>query len=229
MVVKRALSALSKIGIIIAIAVAFIFGLGGTIYLSLRSPEVKVPDVKGKDRMTAESALDGAGLHMRVRATRFSPDAQPDTIIDQSPQKDQVIKVGQTVAVVIARGAKEGESAPPPTGNNNTEKKPETGKATPNQNTRETWETSNQNENQNKPKANKNANNRNANNSNNANNGNRNANNRNANNGNVNNRNVNTSEPNVNRSVGNSNANKRPAPVPTTPPFVPSRPPGTTP
>ncbi len=231
MVVKRALSALSKIGIIIAIAVAFILGLGGTIYLSLRSPEVKVPDVKGKDRMTAESALDGAGLHMRVRATRFSPDAQPDTIIDQSPQKDQVIKVGQTVAVVLARGAKEGESAPTVTGNNNTEKKPETNKGTPNQNTRDAWETSNQNENQNKPKSNKNANNRNANNSNNANNGNsnRNANNRNASNGNANNRNVNTSAPNVNRSADNVNANKRPAPVPTTPPFVPSRPPGTTP
>lgn len=236
MVVKRALSALSKIGIIIAIAVAFIFGLGGTIYLSLRSPEVKVPDVKGKDRTTAETALDDAGLHMRVRATRFSPDARPDTIIDQSPQKDQIIKVGQTVAVVLARGAKEGESATPATSdnknNNNTEKKPETDNATPNQNTRDVWETSSQNENQNKPKANKNANNRNANNSNNANNANnnnRNANNRNASNGNANNRNVNTSRPDANPGAGNVNANKRPTPMPTTPPFVPSRPPGTTP
>jgi hypothetical protein len=232
MVVKRALSALSKIGIIIAIAVAFIFGLGGTIYLSLRSPEVKVPDIKGKDRMTAESALDGAGLHMRVRATRFSPDAQPDTIIDQSPPKDQIIKVGQTVAVVLARGAKEGESATPATGNaNTTEKKPETDNGTPNQNTREPWETSSQNENQNKPKSNKNANNRNANNSNNANNGNvnRNANNRNANNGNANSRNVNTSEPGTSPGAVNSNATRRPTPAPSTPPFVPSRPPGTTP
>lgn len=231
MVVKRALSALSKVGIVIAIAVAFIFGLGGTIYLSLRSPEVKVPDIKGKDRMTAESALDNAGLHMRVRATRFSPDAQPDTIIDQSPQKDQIIKVGQTVAVVLARGAKEGEHAAPANGDT-AEKKPETDKGTTNQNTRDVWETSSQNENQNKPKSNKNANNRNANNSNNANNannGNRNANNRNAGNGNTSNPNVNTGTPGANPGAGNSNANRRPAPVPTTPPFVPSRPPGTTP
>jgi beta-lactam-binding protein with PASTA domain len=231
MVVKRALSALSKIGIIIAIAVAFIFGLGGTIYLSLRSPEVKVPDVKGQNRATAESALDDKGLHMRVRATRFSPDAQPDTILDQSPQKDEIIKVGQTVAVVVSRGAKEGEHAASTSGVD-AEKKTETGNAASNQNTRETWETSteNENQNQNKPKTNKNANNKNANNSNNANNanGNRNANNRNAAGGNANNRNVNTAEPNVNRSAGNSNANKRPT-VPTTPPFVPSRPPGTTP
>lgn len=231
MVVKRALSALSKIGIIIAIAVAFIFGLGGTIYLSLHSPEVKVPDVKGQNRATAETALDDAGLHMRVRATRFSSDAQPDTILDQSPQKDEIIKVGQTVAVVVSRGAKEGEHATSTSGGN-TEKKPETGNAAANQNTREAWETGNQNENenQNKPKTNKNANNKNANNSNNANNANsnRNANNRNANGGNANNRNVNTTAPNVNPGAGNSNANKRP-PVTTTPPFVPSRPPGTTP
>ena len=68
MVAKRALSALSKIGVIIAIAVAFVFGLGGTVYLSLRSPEVKVPDVKGKDRTTAESALDDLGLVPALRA-----------------------------------------------------------------------------------------------------------------------------------------------------------------
>lgn len=231
MVVKRALSALSKIGIIIAIAVAFIVGLGGTIYLSLRSPEVKVPDVKGKNRTLAESALDGAGLHMRVRATRFSADQQPDTILDQSPQKDEIIKVGQTVAVVVARGAKEGEHATSSANSNSTETKPESDQSAANQNTRETWETSSsQNENQNKPKSNKNANNKNANNSNNANNGNsganRNANNRNAGNGNAGNPNVNTSVPNANRSADNVNANKRP-PVTTTPPFVPSRPPGT--
>src|SRR5215210_8820547 len=135
MVAKRALSALSKIGIVIAIAVAFIFGLAGTVYLSLRSPEVKVPDVKGKDRVTAEAALDDAGLHMKVRATRFSPDAKPDTILDQLPEKDKVIKVGQTVAVVVARGAKEGESAlPGVAAGGGEDKKPEAGKASENQN-----------------------------------------------------------------------------------------------
>jgi PASTA domain len=221
MVAKRALSALRKIGIIIVIAVAFIFGLGGTVYLSLRSPEVKVPDVKGKDRMTAESALDDLGLHMKVRATRFSPDAKPDTILDQLPQKDEVIKVGQTVAVVLARAPKEGEHAPAaPT--DAEEKKPENGNgaSAQNQNT-DTSQTAatNQNGNQNKPKKPKNANNKNANNSNNANSGNRNA-----ANSNAGNRNASGDAPNANRGSDNDNAPKRPTPLPTTPPFVPSRP-----
>lgn len=221
MVAKRALSALRKVGIIIAIAVAFVFGLGGTVYLSLRSPEVKVPDVKGKDRMTAESALDDLGLHMKVRATRFSPEARPDTILDQLPQKDEVIKVGQTVAVVLARAPKEGEHAPEtPAGAE--DKKPENGNGAgaqnQNSNTGSTAAT-NQNGNQNKPKKPKNSNNKNANNSNNANSGNRNA-----ANSNAGNRNVNTSTPNANRSSENDNPTKRPTPLPTTPPFVPSRP-----
>jgi hypothetical protein len=231
MLAKRALSALSKIGIIIAIAVAFVFGLAGTVYLSLRSPEVKVPDVKGKDRVTAETALDDAGLHMRVRATRFSPEARPDTILDQSPQKDEVIKVGQTVAVVLARGAKEGESAAAPAPATPEEKKPEADKKADNQNTSTASSANNQNENQNKPKRNKNANNQNANNSNAPANRNGNANARNANEGSANNRNANTGARNANADRGNNgNTNKR-APVistpstPTTPPFVPSSPP----
>ncbi|HEV2914638.1 MAG TPA: PASTA domain-containing protein [Pyrinomonadaceae bacterium] len=229
MLAKRALSALSKIGIIIAIAVAFIFGLAGTVYLSLRSPEVKVPDVKGKDRVTAESALDDAGLHMRVRATRFSPEARPDTILDQSPQKDEVIKVGQTVAVIVARGAKEGESAQtaPSTGGSE-DKRPEGEAASANQNASQGSTASNQNENQNKPKRPKNTNNRNANNSNAVGLRNGNANARNTNDGNANNRNANTGARNANVDRSPSgNSNKR-APVistPSTPPFVPSGPP----
>lgn len=230
MVAKRALSALSKIGIILAIAVAFLFGLAGTVYLSLRSPEVKVPDLEGKDRMTAEAALDDAGLNMKVRATRFSPDAKPDTILDQLPEKDEVIKVGQTVAVVVARGPKEGESAATASGGGGAEeKKPDADKASENQNA--SGNTSATNQNENKPKKPRNANNKNANNSNNSNNGNanRNANNRNANAGNANNRNANTGNRNgdANRNAGNTNANRR-VPVistPSTPPLVPSGPP----
>ncbi|HYE66341.1 MAG TPA: PASTA domain-containing protein, partial [Pyrinomonadaceae bacterium] len=101
--VKRALSALGKIGIILAIAVAFVVGLTGTIYLSLRSPGVKVPDVVGKDYITGESALNDAGLYIRRRATRASADAQPNIILDQSPRAGEIIKAGQTVAVVVSR------------------------------------------------------------------------------------------------------------------------------
>jgi predicted RNA-binding protein with RPS1 domain len=222
---KQTLQALGKVGIVLAVGIAFLSGLAGTVYLSLRSAEVKVPEVVGKDRMAAEAALNDAGLHLRQRGTRYSAEAQPNTILDQLPKAGEVIKVGQTVAVVLSRAAaKEGESSMPL---NTGEKQPEAEKPKENVNDNKTTTANNQNENlnQNKEKRNRNKNTNNSNNANNANANNRNANN--ANNRNVNaspntnadNHNVNT---NSNRSPDNSNTNKR-APVNiSTPPFNPS-------
>jgi hypothetical protein len=68
-----------SIAIVIAIAVVFLFGVATTVYLSLRSPEVKVPDVVGKDRFEAEKILADADLKFRVRA--------PDPAIKQNPTR----------------------------------------------------------------------------------------------------------------------------------------------
>ena len=216
----RALSAFGKVGIVLSIIILFLFGFMGTVYLSLRTSEVKVPDVLGKDRYTAETLLNGVGLNIRIKSTRPSAE-KPDTILSQLPEAGQIVKAGIPVAVEISRAPKEGESVPSST----EESKPqEETKPADNANANQT-STANQNQNQNKPKnknANKNSNNansRNANNSNknNANNANsaRNANNANANRttSNSNNRNA-TTTPNTNR--GNTNANKR-APATTTP------------
>ena len=104
-----ALSALRRLGIVIAIAITFLFGLATTVYLSLRSPEVKVPDVVGKDRFEAENILGEAGLNYRVRATRPSNQQKADTVLFQVPRAGEVVKAGQTVAMDISRTAKEGE------------------------------------------------------------------------------------------------------------------------
>jgi hypothetical protein len=95
---------------VIAIAVVFLFGVATTVYLSLRSPEVKVPDVVGKDRLEAEKILEEADLKYRVRASRPSNQAKPDTVVFQLPRAGEVVKTGQTVAMDISRPAKAGES-----------------------------------------------------------------------------------------------------------------------
>lgn len=226
----RALSALGKVGIVLSIIVIFLFGFVGTVYLSLRTSEVKVPDVLGKDRNAAETMLNDVGLSIRVRGTRPSVEKKPDTILSQLPEAGQVVKAGIPVAVEVSRVPKEGEGVP----STAEETQQNANKPADNSNTNQATATNqNQNQNQNKPKSkNKNSNNansKNANNSNKANNSNnangaRNANNANANrNTNNGNRNANTT-PNANRSNQNANkpnankpnANKRP-PV-TTPP-----------
>ena len=228
----RVVSIFRSITIVIAIVVVFLFGVATTVYLSLRSPETKVPDVVGKNRFDAEKILEEANLNFRVRAYRPSNQAQPDTVLFQLPRAGEVVKAGQTVAMDVSRPAKEGESpetvtpVDEPSENRNTN-------APANANENKPRRPRNQNENANGNKngnTNANANakpaNANANKPANANaNANRGANaNANANrpNANVSNANV-TPRPNVNRSNQtntntrtNSNENRRPvAPRPT--------------
>jgi beta-lactam-binding protein with PASTA domain len=174
-----ALSALRRLGIAIAIAVVFLFGLATTVYLSLRSPEVTVPEVVGKDRFEAERILGDAGLNFRVRATRPSSELKADTVLFQLPRPGEVVKAGQTVAMDISRSTKEGESsvvvAPEKTEDTNknesvnanantNENKPKRNKNT-NKNDNENVNSANRNANSNRA-ANKNANTGNSNNGN---------------------------------------------------------------
>ena len=108
----RILSAFGKLGIVALIAVAFAFGLLTTIYISLRSPNIQVPDVSGKTYFDGEKVLSKSGLDIRERAKRFKPDVPPGVILDQSPHAGETVKEGQTVAVVVSRAPKEGEQPP---------------------------------------------------------------------------------------------------------------------
>jgi len=176
---------------VIAIAIIFVFGLATTVFLSLRSPEVKVPDVIGKDRFEAERVLGDAGLNFRVRATRPSNEVSANTVLFQLPRGGEVVKAGQTVAMDISRGVKEGESSEAVV----PEKSPEEKPANSNDNNAN---------NDNKPKRKKDTNkNANANDNANA------------------NRNVNANRlPNANRVTNNGNANRVPNVNSSRPPFV---------
>ena len=222
---RLALSAAGKVGIVLAVIAAFIVGMLVTVYLSLHTAEVKVPDVLGKDRLTAENMLGEAGLKLRVRGQRASAE-RPDTVLSQLPEAGQIVKVGIPVAVEVSRMPKEGESVPV-----KEEPKQESEKPAENSNSNQSTTATNQNQNQNRSQRNRNrnannANSKNANNSNNANNANANRGpnaNRNANANtqrNTNNRNANTA-PNANRTPSNQNANRR-APAATPPPARPA-------
>ena len=207
-----ALSVLRRIGIVIAIAIVFVFGLATTVYLSLRSPEVKVPDVVGKDRFEAERVLGAAGLNFRVRATRPSSQVNADTVLFQLPRGGEIVKAGQTVAMDISRQAKEGESSQVVAPEKSPEEKPSnlnTNEATANENKPKRNKNTNKNENDNanansnRASVNKNANVGNANRSTNVNSGKPPVN---------DNANTNRIVPNVNRN-SNQNTNVRPATV----------------
>ena len=194
-----ALSVLRRLIIVIAIAIVFVLGLATTVILSLRSPEVKVPDVLGKERSEAERVLGEAGLNFRVRKTRPSSQTKADTVLFQVPSGGEVVKVGQTVAMDISRPAEEGEASDVAAPEKSPEEKPtNTNEATlANENKPKRPRNTNKNANDNE-NANSNALNRNGN-------ANRAATtNRNSNNGNTN-RTLNT---NSNRPAINANSNR---------------------
>jgi chemotaxis protein histidine kinase CheA len=156
---QRALPSLvGKLATLATIAVAFLLALVGTIYLSLRSPEVKVPEVVGKTFTDAENALADAGLSVRTRARRFSSEVKPDTVLDQTPHAGDTVKKGQTIAIVLSRAeAKEGESSVGV--KKEEEKKAENANANANESaSSEASNTNNRNENKPKKTANKNKN-----------------------------------------------------------------------
>lgn len=220
--IRQTLLIFKRIAIVIGIAIAFSAGLLGAIYLSLRSSETRVPDIVGKDRAAAESTISDAGLNFRVRATRPSSEAKPDTVLIQLPPAGQIVKVGQTVAVDISRPTKEGEAS--------TETNTNTNSANSNKQENNSSSNSNSNENKEKRPTNRNLNeNANANaNANRLTNRNQNANANRATNRNLNansnstpvhtNANANgTPRTNANRPNGNLNTNRRPpvtAPTP---------------
>ncbi|HEU5239079.1 MAG TPA: PASTA domain-containing protein [Pyrinomonadaceae bacterium] len=152
------LTILKRILIVIGIALAFTVGLFGAIYLSLRSSQTRVPDIVGKDRASAENAISDAGLNFRVRATRSTSDAKPDTVLIQLPHAGEIVKVGQTVAVDISRATADGQYSAPSNANTETSSKQDNNSSS---NT-----SSNSNANAEKKATNRNANNSNANNKN---------------------------------------------------------------
>ena len=156
---KQALLALKRIFIVIGIAIAFSLGLLGAIYLSLRSSETKVPDILGKDRLTAENTISSAGLNFRVRAMRATSEAKPDTVLIQLPHAGEIVKVGQTVAVDLSRASKDGESSSNQTASstNSANTNTESGNTIENSNAGNSASNSNENKPKKKP-ANKNAN-----------------------------------------------------------------------
>ena len=212
------LTILKRILIVIGIAIAFTLGLLGAIYLSLRSSETRVPDIIGKDRASAENTISDAGLNFRVRATRPTAEAKPDTVLIQLPHAGEVVKVGQTVAVDISRATSDGEPSTLANTNSNEASKPE------NNSTSNSSSNSNSN-------SEKKPNNRSSNGNKNTNrlaNRNQNANTNRAVNGNLNpnrnstpvhtnaNSNLPPVRPTPNRGAANTNANRRPAaPIPT--------------
>lgn len=109
--IKTGFSAIGKLFIVMALAGAFLVGMVGVVYLSLRGEEIQVPEIVGKNREEAEKELTSLGLKMKKRADRYSEE-KPNTILEQSPKAGTTAKTGQQILVVVSQVNPESSEAP---------------------------------------------------------------------------------------------------------------------
>jgi serine/threonine-protein kinase len=76
-------------------------GSSVTLYVSSGPGQVTVPDVTGQSQGSAQVELAGAGL--KVDITERDSDAEPGSVISQSPAGGASVDRGSTVTIVVAR------------------------------------------------------------------------------------------------------------------------------
>ena len=97
-------SLLQKLVTAILLAAAFFISAGLMVYLSLRTKEVKVPDLTGKAEGDAEKILETEGLRLKVRSRTTDEKIQANLISEQTPNPGVTVKAGQVVNVTISTG-----------------------------------------------------------------------------------------------------------------------------
>lgn len=110
---KTGASALGKLIMVVLLGAAFLVGMGGVVWLSLRGEEIKVPEIVGKDFNESEKELASLGLKIKRRSYRYSEE-KPNTVIEQAPKAGDTVKTGHQILVVVAQGNPEGTEAPAP-------------------------------------------------------------------------------------------------------------------
>ena len=109
--IKTGFSALGKLFIVVALAGAFIVGMGSVVYMSLKGEEVQIPEVVGKDFYESEKELAAMGLKVKKIASRYSEE-KPNTILEQRPRAGSAAKTGLMVSVIVSQQNPEGTEAP---------------------------------------------------------------------------------------------------------------------
>jgi len=108
---KTGFSAIGKLVAVAVLAVVFLFGMAGVVYMSLQGSEIKVPEITGKTLAESETELASLGLKIKKRADRVSTEP-PNTIIEQLPKAGETVKTGQMILVVTSKAPANGEEAP---------------------------------------------------------------------------------------------------------------------
>jgi serine/threonine-protein kinase len=92
---------------LIAIGVLLVLGLAGLAGWALFQPsaeQVRVPNLFGLTLTDAENTLTDRELELGQTTERADPDAEPGTVLEQSPTSGELVDPGTSVDVVVSTG-----------------------------------------------------------------------------------------------------------------------------
>ena len=94
-------------------------GRGSVIRVLVSNGNVTgVPDVRGMDRATAKSTLEGAGFKVQISEENVTDPTQDGLVISQSPEAGAAVKTGDRIAITVGKFA--GDVVQPPGGGDGT-------------------------------------------------------------------------------------------------------------
>lgn len=91
-------------GIFLALVGVGIVSAFAVVALLLQQEEVRVPDLTGKDIVTALETITQQGLQLKVDRREPHPTVPRDSVISQSPAAGNGIKKGRQIHVVVSQG-----------------------------------------------------------------------------------------------------------------------------
>lgn len=102
---RRVLKRLA-LGLLLASSLAATYGatVWLALWVSVRVPDVAVPDVVDRTLDEARALLAGAGLEARVVGRRFDPDEPEGKVVEQQPAPHARTKPGRAVRLILSAG-----------------------------------------------------------------------------------------------------------------------------
>jgi hypothetical protein len=92
-----------RLGMVIALALAFFLSATITIYLLFRSGSTRVPNVIGKSEAEAQKMAEKAGLRVKIQR-RSDPAVPANTVIETRPAPNSSIKRDSSLTIVVSSG-----------------------------------------------------------------------------------------------------------------------------
>ncbi len=95
---------LKAIGLVLALIAVGVASSLAVIAILLKQQEVHVPEVAGRDIVTAIEILSQQGLQVKVERREPHPSIPRDTVISQDPLPGGSLKKGRAVRIVVSLG-----------------------------------------------------------------------------------------------------------------------------